>query len=72
MSGWDVEVSLEVEGRAGPPRSEEESEADRRRDEELVAAKRARLSELQARFEAEGFTPARAKVMAAQAYHGEV
>lgn len=67
--GIDLNVALEVAGQAGPARSQEDADADQAEGLALVEAKRARLAELAAGFEADGHSPERAKVMAAQAYH---
>lgn len=71
MAGAQFEVLMEATGSKGPARSEEESAASLAADVDAVAAKRARIAELRAGFEADGATPERAEVQAATAYAGE-
>jgi hypothetical protein len=67
--GIDLNVALEVAGKQGPARSQEEADADAAAGQAMIDQKRARLAELAAGFEVEGHSPERAKVLAAQAYH---
>jgi len=64
-------ATFDAQGVAGPARTQEEADADQAAGLAKIDQKRARLRDLQAGFEADGYPEAKARTLAAIAYAHE-